>query len=48
VIVGPARMNDIGELTELELPDDDRVVVTVHYYAPLEFTHQGRAVAGRG
>ncbi len=41
VIVGPARMNDIGALPELELPDDDRLVVGVHYYAPLEFTHQG-------
>jgi endoglucanase len=41
VIVGPARMNDIGALPELELPDDDRLVVTVHYYAPFEFTHQG-------
>jgi endoglucanase len=43
VIVGPARMNDIGALPELELPDDDRLVVAVHYYAPLEFTHQGAA-----
>ena len=41
VIVGPARMNDIGALPVLELPDDDRLVVTVHYYAPFEFTHQG-------
>jgi endoglucanase len=36
VIVGPARMNDIGALPELELPDDDRLVVGVHYYAPFE------------
>jgi len=43
VIVGPARMNDIGALPELELPEDDRLVVGVHYYAPLEFTHQGAA-----
>ena len=41
VIVGPARMNDIGALPELELPGDDRLVATVHYYAPFEFTHQG-------
>jgi endoglucanase len=41
VIVGPARMNDIAALPELELPADDRLVVTVHYYAPLELTHQG-------
>lgn len=43
VIVGPARMNDLGALPGLELPDDDRLVVAVHYYAPLEFTHQGAA-----
>jgi endoglucanase len=43
VIVGPARMNDIAALPDLELPDDDRLVVGVHYYAPLEFTHQGAA-----
>jgi endoglucanase len=50
VIVGPARMNDIGALPELELPGDDRLVVAVHYYAPFEFTHQGapwRAGAGQ-
>lgn len=41
VIAGPARMNDIGALPQLVLPADDRLVVTVHYYAPLEFTHQG-------
>ena len=41
VIVGPARMNDIDALPELELPSDDHVIATVHYYAPLEFTHQG-------
>ena len=41
VIVGTARMNDIDALPELALPADDRLVVTVHYYAPFEFTHQG-------
>jgi endoglucanase len=41
VIVGTARMNGIDALTELVLPDDDRLIVTVHYYAPFEFTHQG-------
>jgi endoglucanase len=41
VIVGPAVMNTIAGLTDLELPDDDRLIVTVHYYLPLRFTHQG-------
>jgi hypothetical protein len=25
----------------LRLPDDDRMLVTIHYYAPMQFTHQG-------
>ena len=41
VIAGPARMNDIGALPQLVLPADDRLAVTVHYYAPFAFTHQG-------
>jgi endoglucanase len=41
VIVGSARMNDIDALPELALPADDRLIATVHYYAPFEFTHQG-------
>jgi endoglucanase len=42
LIIGPARWNGIGALAELDLPDDDRdIIVTVHYYSPMEFTHQG-------
>jgi endoglucanase len=41
VLIGPAEMNDISALSKLELPDDDHLVATVHYYAPFEFTHQG-------
>ena len=41
VIAGPARMNDIGALPQLVLPADGRLAVTIHYYAPFEFTHQG-------
>lgn len=44
VIVGPSFWNAIGHLPELELPAEDRqLIVTVHYYAPMEFTHQGAA-----
>jgi len=44
VIIGPAFWNSIDHLKELDLPDADRhLIVTVHYYLPMEFTHQGAA-----
>lgn len=48
VIIGPAGWNGIGELAGLKLPEDDRnIIVTVHYYSPMDFTHQGASWAGR-
>ena len=42
VIIGPAFWNSIDHLDELKLPDKDRhIIVTVHYYTPMDFTHQG-------
>jgi endoglucanase len=42
VIIGPASWNNIHYLDRLELPADDRYIIcTVHYYLPMEFTHQG-------
>ncbi|WP_146399613.1 glycoside hydrolase family 5 protein [Planctomycetes bacterium CA13] len=42
VIIGPASWNNINALDTLELPEEDRlIVVTVHYYNPFAFTHQG-------
>lgn len=42
VIVGPAFWDSVDHLNELELPKSDRnLIVTVHYYKPMEFTHQG-------
>jgi len=42
VVVGPAHYNSVGALDGLELPAEDRhLIVTVHYYTPMEFTHQG-------
>ncbi|HEX6987104.1 MAG TPA: glycoside hydrolase family 5 protein [Planctomycetaceae bacterium] len=45
VIVGPANWNNIDALSKLRLPEDDRLMVTVHYYSPFEFTHQGASWA---
>lgn len=42
VIVGPGHWNAISHLEKLKLPDHDRsLIVTVHFYEPYEFTHQG-------
>jgi endoglucanase len=41
VVVGPAPMNEVAALPGLDLPADDRLVATVHYYEPMPFTHQG-------
>lgn len=42
VIVGPGFWNSVDHLKELELPEKDRnLIVTVHYYKPMSFTHQG-------
>ncbi len=47
VIVGPTSWNNINDLDKLELPKEDRdLIVTVHYYSPFSFTHQGAAFAG--
>lgn len=44
VVVGPAFWNNISNLQFLKLPAQDRnIIVTVHYYLPMEFTHQGAA-----
>ena len=42
VIIGPGSWNSLSYLDKLELPVPDRhIIVTFHYYAPMEFTHQG-------
>ena len=41
VVVGVADASSVAGLRLLELPADDRLVATVHYYEPFRFTHQG-------
>jgi endoglucanase len=42
IIVGPASWNGMNSLSTLKLPENDRnLIVTVHYYLPMSFTHQG-------
>ncbi|RMF44217.1 MAG: glycoside hydrolase family 5 protein [Planctomycetota bacterium] len=46
IVVGPDRWNNIRALPDLRLPDDPRLIVTVHMYEPFEFTHQGASWVG--
>ena len=47
IVVGPVGWNAIKELPSLELPEKDRhLIVTVHYYNPFHFTHQGAGWVG--
>ncbi|HEV3144934.1 MAG TPA: glycoside hydrolase family 5 protein [Gemmataceae bacterium] len=41
IIVGPAQWNAIRALDKLQLPNDRNLILTVHFYDPFEFTHQG-------
>ena len=42
LIIGPAFWNGIDYIEDLVLPEEDRnIIVTVHYYHPMPFTHQG-------
>jgi endoglucanase len=41
VIIGPVNWNAYDSLSMLELPNDEYLIVTFHYYLPFQFTHQG-------
>jgi endoglucanase len=46
LIIGPGNWNGIESLTTLKLPENDRnIIVTVHFYHRMRFTHQGAAWA---
>lgn len=42
VLIGTADWGGIGELENLELPVDPNLILTIHYYEPFNFTHQGQ------
>jgi len=42
LIIGPGNWNGIESLPTLVLPENDKnIIVTVHFYHPMPFTHQG-------
>jgi len=41
IVMGTTNWGGISGLNAVTLPDDDNIIVTVHYYQPFTFTHQG-------
>ncbi len=41
VIMGIAEYGGLGGLVHLNLPNDEYIIVSPHYYNPFNFTHQG-------
>ncbi|MFN4145408.1 MAG: cellulase family glycosylhydrolase [Runella sp.] len=41
VLVGTANWGGLGGLPFLKLPKDPNLILTIHYYDPFQFTHQG-------
>jgi endoglucanase len=41
VVIGPVNWNAYDWLSTLDVPNDEHIIVTFHYYLPFQFTHQG-------
>ncbi|HCE57559.1 MAG TPA: glycoside hydrolase [Prolixibacteraceae bacterium] len=41
VLIGTPDWGGLGGLPYLQLPADENIILTVHYYNPFQFTHQG-------
>ncbi len=41
VLIGTANYGGLGGLADLKIPDDKYLIVSIHYYDPFPFTHQG-------
>lgn len=41
VLLGTAEWGGLGALQKLNIPSDQHLLLTIHYYNPFQFTHQG-------
>ena len=41
ILLGTADWGGFGSLKALKIPDDEHLIITLHYYSPHQFTHQG-------
>lgn len=48
VLIGTAEWGGLGGLSKLVLPEDERLILTIHYYSPFQFTHQGASWVSSG
>lgn len=46
VLIGMPNYGGLGGLPYLEIPEDKYTILTVHYYNPFQFTHQGAGWVG--
>lgn len=48
IMIGPAEWGGLSGMNKLILPEDDKLIFTIHYYEPFKFTHQGAEWSGMG
>jgi aryl-phospho-beta-D-glucosidase BglC (GH1 family) len=41
VLMGTAKWGGLGGVSSLKIPADNNLILTIHYYDPFNFTHQG-------
>jgi endoglucanase len=46
VLLGVAEWGGVSGLSSLQIPPDENLILTIHYYNPFKFTHQGAEWAG--
>lgn len=46
VLMGVAEFGGLGAVPKMVFPDDDNIIISVHYYNPFHFTHQGAEWTG--